>query len=148
MTIYRQTSNIRRTLLGDKIVDHLDVVEASLVDAAPTSFLHWHIIIRQPHFWKLGLNESYHVTLLGHRRAHWWLSILKRLVLCFHGNEQLSYIWWQYDVVQNGRRKLTQCSCTSRVENKQTSIRINQAGDSHQGSSWLWYQATRNEAML
>ena len=40
MTIYRQTSNIRRTLLGDKIVDHLDVVEASLVDAAPTSFFH------------------------------------------------------------------------------------------------------------
>ena len=40
MTIYHQTSNIRRTLLGDKIVDHLDVFEASPVDAAPASFLH------------------------------------------------------------------------------------------------------------
>ena len=33
---YRQVSNIRRTLLGNKIVDHSDVVRASPVGAAPT----------------------------------------------------------------------------------------------------------------
>ena len=33
---YRQTSNIWRTL-GNKIVDHLDVVGASSVGAAPTT---------------------------------------------------------------------------------------------------------------
>ena len=34
---YRQTSNISRTLLGNKIVDHSDVVGASPVGAAPTT---------------------------------------------------------------------------------------------------------------
>ena len=36
-TIYRQTSNIRRTLVGNKIVDHSDLVGASPVGAAPTT---------------------------------------------------------------------------------------------------------------
>ena len=42
---YRKTSNIRRTLVGNKIVDHSDVVEASPVGAAPTtsSFSTWHL---------------------------------------------------------------------------------------------------------
>ena len=35
--IYRQVSNIRRTLEGNKIVDHSDVVGASPVGAAPTT---------------------------------------------------------------------------------------------------------------
>ena len=35
--VYRKTSNIRRTLVGYKIVDHSDVVGASPVDAAPTT---------------------------------------------------------------------------------------------------------------
>ena len=35
--IYRQVSNIRRTLVGNKIVDNSDVVGASPVGAAPTS---------------------------------------------------------------------------------------------------------------
>ena len=35
--IYRQVSNIRRTLVGDKIVDNSDVVGASPVGAAPTT---------------------------------------------------------------------------------------------------------------
>ena len=35
--IYRQVSNIRRTLVGNKIVDHSDVVRASPVGAAPTT---------------------------------------------------------------------------------------------------------------
>ena len=35
--IYRQVSNIRRTLIGNKIVDHSDVVGASPVGAAPTT---------------------------------------------------------------------------------------------------------------
>ena len=34
---YCQVSNIRRTLVGNKIVDHSDVVGASPVGAAPTT---------------------------------------------------------------------------------------------------------------
>ena len=34
---YRQVSSIRRTLLGENIVDHSDVVGASPVGAAPTT---------------------------------------------------------------------------------------------------------------
>ena len=37
ITIYRKVSNIRRTLVGNKIVDHSDVVGASPVGAAPTT---------------------------------------------------------------------------------------------------------------
>ena len=35
--IYHKTSDIRRTLVGNKIVDHSDVVRASPVGAAPTT---------------------------------------------------------------------------------------------------------------
>ena len=34
---YHKTSDIRRTLVGNKIVDHSDVVGASPVGAAPTT---------------------------------------------------------------------------------------------------------------
>ena len=34
---YRKTSNIRRTLVGNKFVDHSDVVGASPVGTAPTT---------------------------------------------------------------------------------------------------------------
>ena len=34
---YRQISNLRHTLIGNKIVDHSDVVDASPVGAAPTT---------------------------------------------------------------------------------------------------------------
>ena len=34
---YRQVSNIRRTSVGNKIVDHSDVVGASPVGTAPTT---------------------------------------------------------------------------------------------------------------
>ena len=34
---YRQTSNVNRTLVGNKIVDHSDGVGASPVGAAPTT---------------------------------------------------------------------------------------------------------------
>ena len=37
--LYRKVSNIRRTLVGNKIVDHSDVVGASPVGAAPTTSL-------------------------------------------------------------------------------------------------------------
>ena len=37
MTIYRQVSNVRGKLVGDKIVDHSDVVGTSPVGAAPTT---------------------------------------------------------------------------------------------------------------
>ena len=36
-TDYRKTSNISRTLLGNKVVDNSDVVGASPVGAAPTT---------------------------------------------------------------------------------------------------------------
>ena len=44
----RKTSNISRTLVGNKIVDHSDVVGASPVGAAPTtsSFSTWHLASR------------------------------------------------------------------------------------------------------
>ena len=35
--MYRQVFNIRRTFVGNKIVDHSDVVKASPVGAAPTT---------------------------------------------------------------------------------------------------------------
>ena len=35
--MYRKISNIRRTLVGNKIVDHSDVVGASPVGATPTT---------------------------------------------------------------------------------------------------------------
>ena len=35
--IYRKVSNIRRTLVDNKIVDHSDVVGASPVGASPTT---------------------------------------------------------------------------------------------------------------
>ena len=37
MSNYRQVSNIRRTLVGNQIVEHSDVVGASPVGAAPTT---------------------------------------------------------------------------------------------------------------
>ena len=37
MMVYRQVSNIRRTLASYEIVDHSDVVGASPVGAAPTT---------------------------------------------------------------------------------------------------------------
>ena len=37
LNTYRKVSNIRRTLVGNKIVDHSDVVGASPVGAAPTT---------------------------------------------------------------------------------------------------------------
>ena len=46
--IYRKISNISRTLVGNKTVDHSDVVWASPVGAAPTtsSFSTWHLASR------------------------------------------------------------------------------------------------------
>ena len=45
---YRKTSNISHTLVGNKIVDHSDVVGAPPVGAAPTtpSFAAWHLASR------------------------------------------------------------------------------------------------------
>ena len=37
LKVYRKVSKIRRTLVGNKIVDHSDVVGASPVGAAPTT---------------------------------------------------------------------------------------------------------------
>ena len=45
---YRKVSNISRTLVGNRIIDHSDVVGASPVGAAPTtsSFSTWHLASR------------------------------------------------------------------------------------------------------
>ena len=66
---YRKVSNIIRTLVGNKIVDHSDVVGASLVSAAPKySFLTYHMasIVAQRqqqdetrNIYVLGLGASY-----------------------------------------------------------------------------------------
>ena len=37
MNVYRQVSNISRTLVGNKIFDYSDVVGASPIGAAPTT---------------------------------------------------------------------------------------------------------------
>ena len=47
---YRKISNIRRTLVGNNIVDHSDVVGASPVGAAPTT--------SSFSTWQLGLKDS------------------------------------------------------------------------------------------
>ena len=46
---YRKTSNIRRNLVGNKTVDHSDVVGASPVGAAPTTslFSTYHLASRE-----------------------------------------------------------------------------------------------------
>ena len=48
ITVYRKTSNIRRTSVGNKIIDHSNVVGTSPVGAAPTtsSFSTWHLASR------------------------------------------------------------------------------------------------------
>ena len=46
---YRQTSNIKHTLIGNKIVDHSDEVGASPFGDAPTtsSFSTWHNVLQK-----------------------------------------------------------------------------------------------------
>ena len=65
---YHKASNTSRTLVSNKIVDHLDVVEASPVGAAPTtsSFLHsrlniWRQWIGQRHL----QDETINIYALG-----------------------------------------------------------------------------------
>ena len=84
---YRKTSNIRRTLVANKIVDHSDVVGASPVGAAPTtsSFSTWHLAskdsaetaARQENLLSVGIWCVLYLKLDGHRvdmyNARWWL---------------------------------------------------------------------------
>ena len=67
---YRKTSNIRRTLIGNKIIDYSDIVGASPVGAAPTtsSFLTSHLASRDSaktvarqydNFLGVGICEAY-----------------------------------------------------------------------------------------
>ena len=60
MDKYRKTSNIRLTLVGNKIVDHSDVVGASPVGAAPTtsSFSTQHLALRYSAKTAAGQYES------------------------------------------------------------------------------------------
>ena len=55
---YRKTSNIRRTLVGNKIVDHSDVVGASPIGAAP----HYIFLLDLTSGFK-GLGKDSHKTI-------------------------------------------------------------------------------------
>ena len=62
---YRKISNIRRTLVGNEIVDHSDVVGASPVGAAPTTslFSTWHLASRDSA--KTGARQSENLLSVG-----------------------------------------------------------------------------------
>ena len=51
---YRKTSNISRTLVGNKIVDHSDVVGALPVGTAPSLQLHLHSRLN---IWLQGIRQ-------------------------------------------------------------------------------------------
>ena len=71
---YRKTSNIRRTLVGNKIVDHSDVVGASALGAAPPtpSFSTWHLASRD----SAKKATRHHETLLS---VGIWCVLYERL---------------------------------------------------------------------
>ena len=79
--IYRKVSNIRHTLVGNKIFDHSDVVEASPVGAAPTNIrgalLFFKVIYQIS--WSGGTKKSPILTWIGCFRTvtpvwiHRWL---------------------------------------------------------------------------
>ena len=70
---YRQVSNIRRILVGNKIVDHSDIVGASPVGAAPTNYIF--ILDLTPGF--VGLGKDNNKT----RRETFKFGDLVRLIL-------------------------------------------------------------------
>ena len=88
---YRKISNIRRTLVGNKIVDHSDVVGASPVGAAPTtsSFSTWHLASRD----LAKTSSSQYENLLS---VELWCAYIRDLtVLCFrvwHGQESTAIV--------------------------------------------------------
>ena len=65
--IYRKVSNISHTLVGNKIVDHSDVVGASPVGAAPT--VHFHPPLNTWLQWMIGQkqlqDETRNIYVLG-----------------------------------------------------------------------------------
>ena len=75
---YRQVSNIRRTLVGNKTVDHSDVVGASPVGAAPTtsSFSTSHLA-----------SLDWAKTTARREEKHLILGIWCILYLRFYGNQ-------------------------------------------------------------
>ena len=109
MGMYRQTSNISCTLLGNKIVDHSDVLEASPVGAAPTtsSFSTYHLlsmdsiieIIRYMLFhvrdtWAPFQYED-HLTRYG--SSHYKGKTVMRLSYLYNGNSytgKMAYLYW------------------------------------------------------
>ena len=80
--MYRKTSNISRTLVGNKIVDNSDVVGASPVGAAPTtsSFSTEH----------LALMDWAKTTARGYKK-HWRFGIWCDLYQRFYG---MSFLGW------------------------------------------------------
>ena len=60
--MYHKTSNIRRTLVGNKIVYHSDVVGASPVGAAPTtssfSFKCWDLVLLILETWRYSVADT------------------------------------------------------------------------------------------
>ena len=86
---YRQTSNISRTLVDNKIVDHSDVVGAAPVGAAPTtsSFSTWQLASmdwakttarRDEKHWSFWGFDAYNIAMVScqkgpTRHAYAWL---------------------------------------------------------------------------
>ena len=91
--IYCKTSNIRRTSVDNKIVDHSDVVGASPVGAAPTisSFSTWHLASRDSakkaakqyeNLLSVGFGATYIRDLTVYQ--FWWLFMVRVNICVWH----------------------------------------------------------------
>ena len=71
---YRQVYNIRRTLVGNKIDDHSDVVEASPVGATPTTIFILNLTAPLPRasvHWLVQCTLQCHWSVTGWPSVHW-----------------------------------------------------------------------------
>ena len=71
--LYRKSSNISRTLVGNKIVDHSDVVGASPAGAAPTTSSFWQTLGFN------GLDKDNYKTRRGIVDRGIWCALNERL---------------------------------------------------------------------
>ena len=86
---YRKVSNIRRTFVCNKIVDHSDVVGASSVGAAPTtsSFATQHLA---------SLDWAKTTARRDEKRETFKFGDLVRLILDIYGTSLLGF-WWPHE---------------------------------------------------
>ena len=73
---YRKTSNISRTLIGNKIIDHSDVVGATPVGAAPTTSSSWH-----KHMASMDRTKTITRRDEGYLSVGIWLSYIRGLTV-------------------------------------------------------------------